>query len=166
MNINDLKKYIDEVLGDSVRCLLPSYWWKKIFGEIVDKIDDVEKTSDKKIQKVIEDVSNSSSYKSYVLEYTPNSDIKHPQNGSTIQSLISKVSSKVGEIPPITIAQNFDMLKVYMYSNWYIDIRKNPNTDSNEYVIICIGVCDQYNRMIVDLTFFQDGSVLSAANGS
>lgn len=166
MNINDLKQYIDEVLGDSVRCLLPSYWWKKIFGEIVDKIDDVEKTSDKKIQKAIEDVSSSSSYKSYVLEYTPNSDIKHPQNGSTMQSLFNKTSLRTGEIPPITIAQNIDMLKIYTYPNWYIDVINNPNTKLPETVIVCTGVCDQYSRMVVDLVFFQDGSVLSVGSES
>lgn len=39
MNTQDLKKYIDRVLGSSIRCLLPSYWWKRIFHAVVDKCD-------------------------------------------------------------------------------------------------------------------------------
>ena len=39
MNAQDLKKYIDRVLGSSIRCLLPSYWWKRIFHAVVDKCD-------------------------------------------------------------------------------------------------------------------------------
>jgi hypothetical protein len=39
MNTQDLKKFIDRVLGSSIRCLLPSYWWKRIFHAVVDKCD-------------------------------------------------------------------------------------------------------------------------------
>lgn len=34
-----LKDTIDRILGSSLRCLLPSYWWKRIFGLLVDEID-------------------------------------------------------------------------------------------------------------------------------
>ena len=40
MTTNELKSYIDRTLGDSIRCLLPSYWWKKMFGAVVDKLDE------------------------------------------------------------------------------------------------------------------------------
>lgn len=40
MTSQELKDKIDSVLGNSIRCLLPSYWWKKIFHLVVDKIDD------------------------------------------------------------------------------------------------------------------------------
>lgn len=40
----ELKTYINKILGDNIRCILPSYWWKRIFGLILDKIDEVSKS--------------------------------------------------------------------------------------------------------------------------
>ena len=45
MTTQELKEYIDRVLGNNIRCLLPSYWWKRLFGLVVDKFDDVEKSA-------------------------------------------------------------------------------------------------------------------------
>lgn len=42
MNTQELKEYIGRVLGNSIRCLLPSYWWKRLFGLVVDRVDEVE----------------------------------------------------------------------------------------------------------------------------
>lgn len=39
MTTKELKNKIDKVLGNSIRCLLPSYWWKKLFNDVIDKID-------------------------------------------------------------------------------------------------------------------------------
>lgn len=39
MNTQELKQQIDKVLGNSIRCLLPSYWWKKLFYNVVDNIE-------------------------------------------------------------------------------------------------------------------------------
>jgi hypothetical protein len=36
MTTQELKQYIDKVLGNSIRCLLPSYWWKRAFGAVID----------------------------------------------------------------------------------------------------------------------------------
>lgn len=70
MNTKDLKNYINEVLGDSVRCLLPSFWWKKLFGEVVDAVESVEESVDsvtkstrelsERISEIEENSSNSS----------------------------------------------------------------------------------------------------------
>lgn len=42
MTTQELKSYIDRVLGNSIRCLLPSYWWKRLFGLVVDEIEKVK----------------------------------------------------------------------------------------------------------------------------
>lgn len=42
MTTQELKDYIGRVLGNSIRCLLPSYWWKRLFGLLVDKVEEVE----------------------------------------------------------------------------------------------------------------------------
>lgn len=42
MTTQELKNNIEKVLGNSIRCLLPSYWWKKLFYSVADRIDEVE----------------------------------------------------------------------------------------------------------------------------
>lgn len=42
MTTKELRAYIDRTLGNSVRCLLPSYWWKRLFGAVVDKVEAVD----------------------------------------------------------------------------------------------------------------------------
>lgn len=42
MTTKELRAYIDRTLGNSIRCLLPSYWWKRIFGLVVDEVDKVK----------------------------------------------------------------------------------------------------------------------------
>lgn len=49
--MKDIRQYIDKVLGSSIRCLLPSYWWKRIFGLIVDEVEDVRKVANNKADK-------------------------------------------------------------------------------------------------------------------
>lgn len=56
MKTQELKSYIDRVLGNSIRCLLPSYWWKRLFGMVVDKVEDVEQSTSKLIDSKVEEV--------------------------------------------------------------------------------------------------------------
>lgn len=42
MTTSELKSYIDKTLGNSLRCLLPSYWWKRLFGLIIDDVNSVK----------------------------------------------------------------------------------------------------------------------------
>jgi hypothetical protein len=53
MNTQELKQYIDRVLGNKIRCLLPSFWWKRLFGLVVDKIEDVEGKIEKEVPELI-----------------------------------------------------------------------------------------------------------------
>lgn len=57
MNTQELKQYIDRVLGNNIRCLLPSYWWKQLFREVVNSIERVS-TSVKKLSKELSDLDN------------------------------------------------------------------------------------------------------------
>ena len=54
MTTQELKEYIGRVLGNSIRCLLPSYWWKRLFGLVVDKVEDVEGKIEKEVPELIE----------------------------------------------------------------------------------------------------------------
>lgn len=44
MTTQELKNKIEKVLGNSIRCLLPSYWWKNLFHSVADRIDEAEAT--------------------------------------------------------------------------------------------------------------------------
>ena len=60
MTAQELKNYIDKTLGNNIRCLLPSYWWRRLFGLVVDKIDGVENkvtTNTKNISSVAQNIS-------------------------------------------------------------------------------------------------------------
>ena len=54
-----LKDTIDRILGSSLRCLLPSYWWKRIFGLLVDEIDGkASRTVEDKVRVNAASISN------------------------------------------------------------------------------------------------------------
>ena len=40
-----MKRYINQVLGDSLRCILPSFWWKRLLGKMVDRIESAEESA-------------------------------------------------------------------------------------------------------------------------
>lgn len=52
MNTKELRAYIDRLLGNSLRCLLPSYWWKRAFNVTADAIDNLAADTQGKIEKV------------------------------------------------------------------------------------------------------------------
>lgn len=40
-----MKKEINRILGNSLRCILPSFWWKRLLGKMVDKIESAESSA-------------------------------------------------------------------------------------------------------------------------
>lgn len=57
MSSKELKEYINDKLGNSIRCLLPSYWWKRIFMLIIDIIDNIVNKIDN-IANKIDDIAS------------------------------------------------------------------------------------------------------------
>jgi hypothetical protein len=57
MTIQELHNYIDRTLGNNVRCLLSSFWWKKLFHLVVDKVESVENALSNK-QTILKSGSN------------------------------------------------------------------------------------------------------------
>ena len=51
MTTQELKDKIGKVLGNSIRCLLPSYWWKTLFNDVADTIEDVKKEAEDMVVK-------------------------------------------------------------------------------------------------------------------
>lgn len=56
MTTQELKQYIDKVLGNNLRCLLPSYWWKRLFHHVADRIDEVEQSTSELIETKVNEV--------------------------------------------------------------------------------------------------------------
>lgn len=46
MTTQELNNKIERVLGNNIRCLLPSYWWKNLLHSVADRIDEVEQKVD------------------------------------------------------------------------------------------------------------------------
>ena len=120
----ELKNYINRVLGDNIRCILPSYWWKRIFGLILDKIDEVSKSignatpdmsnvQEKLVSGVnIKTVNNESILGEGNIEISAESDYINFQTISSspnqILALINKVRNN--EVPKLFINYNNDNL--------------------------------------------------------
>lgn len=66
MTTQELKEYINSKLGNSLRTLLPSYWWKRLFGLVVDRVEEVDNK--------VEELKNSSDYITFYLTSDPNSE--------------------------------------------------------------------------------------------
>lgn len=56
MTTQELKQSIEKVLGNNIRCLLPSYWWKRLFNQVADRIEDVEQSTSQLIDSKVEEV--------------------------------------------------------------------------------------------------------------
>ena len=52
MTTKELRTYIDRILGNSLRVLLPSYWWKRLFGATIDAVDAVAKNVSSSYQTI------------------------------------------------------------------------------------------------------------------
>ena len=46
MTAQELNAYINKVLGNSIRCLLPSYWWRRLLSQIVGYVESVDGKSE------------------------------------------------------------------------------------------------------------------------
>lgn len=58
MTTKELKEYISSTLGNNVKCLLSSYWWKRLFTLIVDNVESNNKKLTNSINKLSDKVSS------------------------------------------------------------------------------------------------------------
>lgn len=122
MTTQELKEYINKVLGNTIRCLLPSYWWKRLFGIVVDKIDEVELNAGKTIETSLKDFEKKyPSVASRTFYFTEDPDSDHAKSNvklsnSLYMQLIGGVSSKKQvDISPVYLA-----MPLYSYfDNFY-----------------------------------------------
>lgn len=118
MTTQELKEYIGRVLGNSIRCLLPSYWWKRLFGLVVDKVDEVDNK--------VEDLKNKSDYIKFYLTYDPNSEWAR-KNYESYYKVLMSVSN--GKQLPIIISTAHDE----NFSGSFTDIQITGGVEFNLY---------------------------------
>lgn len=89
MTAQELNTYINRVLGNSIRCLLPSYWWKRLLTQIVEYVDGIDTKFDNKVKTLNNKINNI--------------DLDDYTTKSEFNSLNSKVNSLDGDVSDLEI---------------------------------------------------------------
>ena len=152
MNTQELKEYIGRVLGNSIRCLLPSYWWKRLFGLVVDKVEEVEGKVYKEIPELI-----TSSFSEFAKKYPDVESRTFYVQGNQEKNL--ELLRKIGE------EYGTGLIK-QLYLAWYV------NPDDEAFIIISpqfgvlnsdgyvfYDVATPLSQIKKDVVIKQDGSV-------
>lgn len=114
MKSQELKDYINRTLGNNVRCLLPSYWWKRLFELVVDKVDELDTQVAKLPSKSYVDttVSNAVSNVSIAVDSYMDSTSTNPVQNKVVKEY---VDSNIGGI---TFTVGYDTVgEVYLDAN-------------------------------------------------
>lgn len=152
MTTQELKSYINRVLGSGIRCLLPSYWWKRLFGLVVDKVDEVEGKVYKEIPELI-----TSSLAEFAKKYPDVESRTFYVQGNQEKNL--ELLRKIGE------EYGTGLIK-QLYLAWYV------NPDDEAFIIISpqfgvlnsdgyvfYDVATPFSQIKKDVVIKQDGSV-------
>ena len=102
MTTSELKSYIDRTLGNSLRCLLPSYWWKRLFGLFVDEVERINaevKRNDDAVKKANSNIATLTSNlneksESFLLYGGNPSSLQIAFNGETIWKIKDAIIAK------------------------------------------------------------------------
>ena len=102
MTAQELNAYIDKVLGNSLRCLLPSYWWRRLLKLVVEyaesvnaKVDNLKDTVDNLDVDV--DLSDYAT-KQELSDYATKSDI------GDVDGKVDNVYEKIRKVFGITVS--------------------------------------------------------------
>lgn len=128
--MSKLKENIDRILGSSLRCLLPSYWWKRIFGLLVDEIDDVRSTANSKANK-----SEVASLFNSVDALSDKVDKIDSGNNITVDSSLSTTSTNPVQNKVVTeaikkVVPTFGITKTQGFAEYFLALsanQSNPN---------------------------------------
>lgn len=148
MTTQELKSYIDRILGNNIRLLLPSYWWKRAFGAVIDKVDEkVEKSELKTINGE---------------PIVGNGDLKIGVKSVESVEALEKLDAEVGDIATITreigpqtikAADCYFANSVENYANeWdkYTVIKKIEETEENVVSTNALYLCASKESLTKD----------------
>ena len=106
MTTQELKEYINKTLGNSIRCLLPSYWWKRLFGLVVDEVEVISENINKLLTRV-DTIEN----KKFIIDITYEELVKLTNS----KKLIPGQSYRITDYE-CTVNNNDDNISVNPYS--------------------------------------------------
>lgn len=120
MTTQELKEYINSKLGNSLRTLLPSYWWKRLFGLVVDRVEEVDNK--------VEDLKNSSDCITFYLTSDPDSEWAKKNYNSYLKARQTMVA---GNIYPILIQTSHDE----KWRDLFMDLYVTGGIEDNGYML-------------------------------
>lgn len=118
MTTQELKNKIEKVLGNNIRCLLPSYWWKNLFHSVADRIDEVETT-------VTENVND------MVVKSLKEFEAKHPDMASNTLILTEDETSAEARSNAIKIAK------------WAVKMESSPAKAAINPLYVAVPIVDE-----------------------
>jgi hypothetical protein len=77
MTIQEIKEYINSRLGGVLKCVLPSYWWKKFFGIVLDRVEESESQVQKQLDTITARLDEAKSLKLLVDQSDVEGSIKN-----------------------------------------------------------------------------------------
>lgn len=162
MSYKELKDYINRTLGSSLKCLLSSYWWKKIFGYIVGTMEESEAS----LREPLNSVKNA--YKDrcfYIAEYRADDYKAH-----NAELFVRILTGNFGYAPrePIYFLTGSDLDNdIYACCpNYAVESRVNFNDDGGydlEHYIRALDIpIERWG--VAEVEIYQDGSYVVNPN--
>lgn len=155
MSYKELKNYINRTLGSSLKCLLSSYWWKKIFGYIVGTMEEREASLRESLNSVKD------AYKDrcfYLAEYKADDYKAH--NAELFMRIIIDYFGYAPKKPIYFFTgSEFDDEKYTCCPNYTIAMRVSFNDGGydSEYYIRALDIPIERNG-VAEVEVYQDGS--------
>lgn len=123
-----MRKEIDRVLGNSLRCILPSFWWKRLLGMLADKVDSAQDAAGKALTMATMAALEAEDKQSQLVSGSNIKTINH-------QSILGSGNLDVAEEPIIFIlfadTEEGKALNAKAYQQYIDDNSECPNVAIN-----------------------------------
>jgi len=149
MTIQEIRDQVNKVLGNSLKCLLPSYWFKRLFGITLDKVEEVDRTSMTALTSVNE-LSNVANIK----EVYAGEELTEEQKAENI-----KVYRKA--VAGISYGNTIPIVRIKGYPNIFIASSFIFETSNNVFTTIGIRFrAAQYwgDPELIEVSLYNDGT--------
>ena len=151
-NMLTLKDKINRILGNNVRLLLPSYWWKRAFGLVADGLDSVEKlanSSQTRVDKLEKRVTSQDTRIEETISLVEENALPLVESKEDLESLdspigtiarvVREVGSQTVKVADCYLTRNTDNYA----SEWdkFTVIKKIEETDANAESTNVLYIC-------------------------
>ena len=154
MSYKELKDYINRTLGSSLKCVLPSYWWKKLLHYLVDHIEEIQN----KLLLKIEDASEAYKQRCFIIDDVDDAG-KESNAALYTQVLLGGLGN--GPRKPVYVLSGWRLDTQYTCQPDYtieFDSEHYRETGELRYIIILLDVPMEREGQFCDITIYPDGS--------